>query len=107
MHDWQRSRFQAHILRTGENQEGQEAVTIDHYDRGLEISLPEHGQFSVQHNGAPIWLEHHDGKFLLYVWADINQEDPTHSIDMSGALESKREILDGWDDEPEKKEAVE
>jgi hypothetical protein len=27
----------------------------------------------------------------LYVWGDINQEDPTHVIDLSGALEVNRE----------------
>jgi hypothetical protein len=26
----------------------------------------------------------------LVIWADINQQDPTHIIDLSGALESKR-----------------
>ena len=41
--------------------------------------------------GAPIYLEFCDGKWELFVWSDINQEDPTHRIDMSGALEANRE----------------
>jgi len=38
------------------------------------------------HGGAPICLEFFQGKWTLHVWSDINQEDPTHSIDMSGAF---------------------
>ena len=41
---------------------------------------------------SPIYLEYYEGKWWLRVWADINQEDPTHSIDMSGALESRRNV---------------
>ena len=39
---------------------------------------------------APILLERHEGKMRLLVWADINQQEPTHVIDLSGALESSR-----------------
>ena len=41
---------------------------------------------------SPIYLEFYDGKWRLHVWADINQEDPTRSIDLSGALESNRQV---------------
>jgi hypothetical protein len=41
-----------------------------------------------------IALELYEGKPMLRVWADINQEDPTHNIDLSGALETKRD--DFW-----------
>jgi len=40
--------------------------------------------------GPIIYLEHYEGKPWLYIWADINQEDPTHKIDLSEALESNR-----------------
>lgn len=39
---------------------------------------------------SPIYLEFFEGKWQLVVWADINQEDPTHRIDMSGAFERLR-----------------
>lgn len=45
---------------------------------------------SKKGNGYPIVLELYEGKFLLHVWSDINKEDPTHTIDLSGALESNR-----------------
>lgn len=41
--------------------------------------------------GFPIMIEiDDDGKPTLLVWADIGQHDPTHTIDLSGALESRR-----------------
>ena len=40
--------------------------------------------------GAPIFLEHHEGKWRLHVWADINDEEATNRIDLSGALEDRR-----------------
>ena len=40
--------------------------------------------------GSPIMLEIWEGKLRLIVWADINQEDPTHIIDLEGARETNR-----------------
>ncbi|MFA5767304.1 MAG: hypothetical protein WC919_05250 [Candidatus Paceibacterota bacterium] len=34
---------------------------------------------------AVFYLEVQDGKPVLRVWADINSEEPTHTIDLSGA----------------------
>ena len=39
---------------------------------------------------SEIMLEYYNGKWWLRVWADINQEDPTHKIDMSGAMQVNR-----------------
>lgn len=43
----------------------------------------------VEEEGAPIHIEYNsgDGVWMLYVWADINEEGPTHIIDMTQALE--------------------
>lgn len=41
-------------------------------------------------HGSQVYAELYEGKLMLRVWADINQEDPTHIIDLSGALESNR-----------------
>ena len=38
---------------------------------------------------GPIYLEFQNGKPVLYVWKDINGEDPVR-IDLDGALESAR-----------------
>jgi hypothetical protein len=37
--------------------------------------------------GAIAFLEKYEGKLRLLVWADINQEDPTHTIELEGASE--------------------
>lgn len=39
---------------------------------------------------APIVIEWYDGVPRIIIWADINDQDPTHVIDMSKALESNR-----------------
>jgi hypothetical protein len=39
---------------------------------------------------APIIIEWWDGVPRIIIWADINDQDPTHIIDMSKALESNR-----------------
>jgi hypothetical protein len=52
----------------------------------------------VQHAGtgcydeyySPIVIEWYDGVPRIIIWADINDPDPTHVIDMSKALESNR-----------------
>ena len=68
-------------------------VVLDSYS--LVIKIDGYGDFgSADGYGEPIYLEHYDGKLVLRVWADINQEDPTHTIDLSGALEAAREVED-------------
>ena len=42
----------------------------------------------TQTGGAPIFIEEKEGRWYLYVWSDITKEDPTHTIDLSGASES-------------------
>ena len=39
---------------------------------------------------AIVYLEVEDGRPILRVWADINSEEPTHVIDLSGAHVSRR-----------------
>jgi hypothetical protein len=80
---------------------------ISYYSRGDEVGEAklvsircESGNdgVTVQHEGTacqcgdfpPIFIEWYDGKPRVLIWADINDEEPTHIIDMSGALESNR-----------------
>lgn len=55
-----------------------------------EIFVEGMGLCGSEGDDSAIYLEYYNGKWWLRVWADINQEDPTHSIDMSGALRSSR-----------------
>ena len=56
----------------------------------LEVFIKGVGLCGSIGDDSAIYLEHYGGKWVLRVWADINREDPTHSIDMSGALHSAR-----------------
>jgi hypothetical protein len=64
---------------------------------GMEISADRYGVKTMEPDcGAVAYLEQYNGELRLLVWADINQEDPTHVISLEGAHESKRrdEIFD-------------
>jgi hypothetical protein len=37
-----------------------------------------------------IWIEEFEGKLTMYVWADIEQGEPTHTINLSDAMEANR-----------------
>lgn len=58
---------------------------------GIEIFAEGYGSCNMENGyGAPIFLEIWEGKLRLHVFADINREDSTHTIDLEGALESAR-----------------
>ncbi|MFA5311734.1 MAG: hypothetical protein WC375_00280 [Methanomassiliicoccales archaeon] len=59
---------------------------------GLNIQPVGYGDSASENGfGWPILLEKFSGKLRLVVWADINQCDPTHIIDLAGAKELCRE----------------
>ena len=61
-------------------------------DAGLGLSIRDYSTRTSADgfDDAVVFLELNDGKPTLYVWADINSEDPTHVIDLSGAHTSRR-----------------
>lgn len=63
-------------------------VKVEAVENGLFIQPAGTGTWDGDY--APILLEIVNGTPFLYVWADINQEDFTHKIDLTGALESSR-----------------
>jgi len=66
-------------------------LKIEDGDSSVELLIEGMGTSGMQEGfGAPIYLELYEGKWILHVWADINKEDATHRIDLSGALESRR-----------------
>lgn len=40
--------------------------------------------------GYPVLIELFEGKLRVIVWDDINEEEPSHVIDLAGAKESNR-----------------
>jgi|694.fasta_scaffold139348_2 hypothetical protein len=67
-------------------------VTVtSEFGEGIELKPQGYGDYcSVIGNGCPVLLEVCQGRLRLVVWADINQEEPTHYIDLEGAREDKR-----------------
>jgi hypothetical protein len=64
---------------------------IELKEGGLEIYLDGYGTCAMAPGrGAPIYLEIPPGEAdpKLFVWADIDQEDPTHAMSLKGARES-------------------
>lgn len=67
-------------------------VTVKASENGVEIYAEGYGDKGTEHpHGTPVFLELKDGFLHIYVWSDINKEDPTHSISLAGAMESNRE----------------
>lgn len=74
-------------------------VHITAMSHGIIVTADGHGDLaSPDGDGYPIFISHNNGKLLLYVWADINQEDPTHVIELDGALETARQPVSPADD---------
>jgi len=66
-------------------------ITYSGRASGLDIDIAGYGDKSSRPGyGTPIHLSLYAGTLTLRVWADINQEEPTHTIDLEGARENKR-----------------
>ena len=64
---------------------------ISSIENTMHIHIPGMGTANMDPGEGPTALvEFYNGVWTLYVWADINKENPTHEIDLSGALESNR-----------------
>lgn len=77
-----------------------EAPTLDievvQFNGTILIKAEGYGEkCSDAENSHPVVIELYEGKFRVIAWGDINQEDPTHIIDLSGAKEENR--LDNQD----------
>lgn len=71
---------------------GKLPVRIVASPHGVSIYADGYGDFgSAEGHGTPVFLELHRGRLRLLVWADINREDPTQDIDLSGSREDRRQ----------------
>lgn len=67
-------------------------VKIRLQEGGVGIAVEGYGDFgSTDGEGEPIYVEYYNGKLVAHLWADINKEDPTHSVELEGALEGNRQ----------------
>jgi len=68
-------------------------VEVEHGNNSIYISPVGYGDASsVNGEGCPVMLEVWEGQLRVVIWADINQEDPTHIISLEGARENLRDI---------------
>jgi hypothetical protein len=71
-----------------------QVVLIEADSGGIIIQPVGYGDLTSENGfGWPILMEKFGGKLQVVVWSDINQEDPTHKIDLAGAKESCREPI--------------
>lgn len=67
-------------------------ATIEVKAGAIAIGFDGYGDHnSAEGYGRPVYIERLNGKLRLVVWADINDEEPTHVIELEDALESNRD----------------
>jgi hypothetical protein len=57
---------------------------------GIGAGFAGHGVCNMEPDSEVVFVEHIEGKPRVIVWADINSEDATSTIDLSGAAQSAR-----------------
>ena len=66
-------------------------VTIQAINGMLTIQVQGYGEKTAEDGeGSPIMVEVNEGKLQVILWSDINEEDPTHRVNMELARESNR-----------------
>lgn len=55
----------------------------------IDVAFDGYGGPQDAPNGWPVSCEIYEGRLQVVVWADINAEDPTHVIDLSGAAHQR------------------
>lgn len=65
---------------------------IEHGDNAILIRPDGCGDAGSEAGyGWPVVIEYYEKDVRVLVWADINQQDPTHVISLAGAKESARQ----------------
>ena len=69
--------------------EGVQMVSIIGEPAGCGLVIHPDGYGTSDGNYGPIYPEQFGGGLRLLVWADINESEPTHVIELAGALHSR------------------
>jgi hypothetical protein len=73
------------------NGTGEQPVEIVATPLGVSIYAQGFGDnWSVEGRGIPVWIDFRNGDLRVYVWANINSENPTHVISLANAREDCR-----------------
>lgn len=66
-------------------------VGVEQESNGVALNIPDHGEMcTVPGRGPIVFLEFRSGVPYLLVWADIQKEEPTHTISLERANEKYR-----------------
>lgn len=65
-------------------------VELEINPQNVSITSGGYGDAIEGKGGIIALLENNDGILRLVVWSDINNDEPTHVIDLSGAKEERR-----------------
>lgn len=66
-------------------------VVIEETNGTIGIGFSGFSEHSAAHGiGRPVRFEIHEGELRVLIWGDINQEDPTHTISLTGTAERRR-----------------
>lgn len=80
---------------SGETDSGPLDVQIEYGEGTIDIRPKGYGDACSKNGyGTPILIEFWNGELRVVVWGNINQEDPTHTINVEGAKESARRYCD-------------
>lgn len=73
------------------NGTGEQPVEIVATPLGISIYAKGYGDsWSVEGRGIPIWIDFRNGDLRVYVFGNINSENPTHVISLANAREERR-----------------
>lgn len=80
------------IRDAGEGYDDIQPCLIEVNGQSIQIGFEGYGECGAAEGyGRPVVIELYEGKLRLLVWSDINSEDPTHTIELNGAQEARRE----------------
>ena len=67
-------------------------ITTTLHDWGWYIRADGYGDYCSRKDGhgQQVMIENRHGVPHVIIWADINEEDPTHIVSLAGAAESER-----------------
>jgi hypothetical protein len=66
-------------------------IELDDFSGQIGIHVQGYGDNTSDDDFAePIVVDMHKNKLQVFLWSDINDENPTHKVDMTGARLDKR-----------------
>lgn len=84
-------RFKAVLRDEGAPNRPGQVVEIDYSGGALTFNFKGYGTGPAQEGrGEPLMIEVYEGELRVVAWADINQEDPSHTLSLEGAREGLR-----------------